>query len=194
MLLFCTLCLSAFAGCGRRQFVKVDNPSDISDAATDMTEPQTDAAQNVFTFAANIQMGMSIAEVQAACGQVNEVSVGNDRKSTSNSFYGIFLNYATEKSVIFMFDVQTEKLEQLQFRGSTETDGLNTADAVALFDERYGKQAIYKGHYRNHVWKSDNVYIILSEVDIDNYAVTYNEETYFEQNYKEEADAYRSAR
>lgn len=200
ILLLCALCLSAFAGCGRRQFVKVDEsePNVTETAApiaADSTLPQTDVPQGVFTFAANIQMGMSIEEVQAVIGQVVPVSNRDDgRKTFSNNFYGTFVNYETEKTVIFMFAASTNLLEQLQFRGDTVSDGLNTAETVALFDARYGRQAIHQGNYRNHIWKADNVYILLSEIDIDNYAVTYTEENYFMQEYKEEAEAYRLAR
>lgn len=198
ILLLCVLCLSVFAGCGRRQFVKVDGSEPTvteseSQSETQPTEPQTD--EGVFTFASHIRMGMTLAEVQAAVGQIDEVSVRTDgRKSISNKFAGVFMNYATEKSVIFLFATATDTLEQLQFRGDTASDGMNTAEAVALFDTRYGKQAVHQGNYRNHIWKTDNVYILLSEIDIDNYAVTYTEAAYFEQEYKEEAEAYRLAR
>lgn len=198
--LLCTLSLSALAGCGRRQFEKVDDgaPSSSESAAQtepESTEPQTDAGQGVFTFAANIRMGMTVDEVQAAIGQVIQPSVRDDgRKTISNRFFGSFVNYDNEKTVIFMFSAQNDLLEQLQFRGDTVSDGMNTAEAVALFDARYGKQAIYQGNYRNHIWKADNVYILLSEIDIDNYAVTYTEENYFMQEYKKEAEAYRLAR
>ena len=196
--LLCALCLSLFAGCGRRKFVKVDGSEPTASESAVQTEPESTEPQTgegVFTFAANIRMGMTIEEVQAAVGQVSEVAVRTDgRKSTSNKFSGVFLNYATEKPVIFLFSTPNDTLEQLQVRGDTASDGMNTAEAIALFDTRYGKQAIHQGNYRNHIWKTDNVYILLSEIDIDNYAVTYTEENYFIQEYKEEAEAYRLAR
>lgn len=200
VILLCTLSISALAGCGRRKFEKVDGSESTGSesavqAEPESTNPQTDAEQGVFTFAANIRMGMTVAEVQAAIGQGIQPNERNDgRKTISNPFFGSFINYDNEKTVIFMFSAQNDLLEQLQFRGDTVSDGMNTAEAVALFDTRYGKQAIHQGNYRNHIWKADNVYILLSEIDIDNYAVTYTEEKYFEQEYKEEAEAYRRAR
>lgn len=196
ILVLCALCLSAFAGCGRRKFVKIDDEPIVSETAAPTEAESTDSQpQGVFTFAANIRMEMTIEEVQSAIGQVTTVTARDDgRKTISNNFYGSFINYDTEKSVIFIFSAQNDLLEQLQFRGNTETDGMNTAEAVGLFDARYGKQAIYQGNYRNHIWKADNVYILLSEIDIDNYAITYTEEDYFNQEYKEEAEAYRLAR
>lgn len=198
VLLLCVLCLSVFAGCGPREFVKVDEiPSEAESttaAEADTTAPQTEAPQGMFAFAPYIRMGMTIAETQAAIGQVREVSVQDGRKSFSDNFSGVFIHFATDKSVIFMFSAEPDALEQMQFRCNTASDGLNTAEAVALFDTKYGKQALYKGNYRNHIWKKDNVYILLSELDIDNYAVTYTEENYFEQEYAEEAEAYWLAR
>lgn len=197
--LLCTLSLSALAGCGRRKFEKVDESEPTATASAEptaeSTEPQTENPQGVFTFAANIRMGMTVEEVQSAIGQVIQPTVREDgRKTLSNRFFGSFVNYDNEKNVVFMFSAQTDLLEQLQFRGDTASDGMNTAETVALFDARYGKQAIYQGNYRNHIWRSDDVYILLSELDIDNYAVTYTEAGYFEQEYKEEAEAYRRAR
>lgn len=197
ILLLCVSGISVFAGCGQRQFEKIEDiPTETETVVpdkSDPTEPQTDVPQGMFSFAKNIRMGMTLAEVQAASGQISEVSARDGRKSISNTFSGIFIKSATEKSVVFMFSAENDLLEQLQFRGNTVTDGMNTAEAVALFDSLYGKQALYQGRYRNHIWKTDNVYVLLSELDIDNYAVTYTEETYFEREYSEEAEAYRRA-
>lgn len=197
VLLLCVFCLSVFAGCGPREFVKTEEPPTEAESAVssepDSTEPQTDAPQSLFPFAPYIKMGMTLAETQAAIGQVREVTVREGRKNFSENFSGAFIHFATDKSVIFMYSAESDLLEQLQFRCNTPSDGLNTAEAVALFDTRYGKQALHKGNYRNHIWKKDNVYILLSEIDIDNYTVTYTEAGYFEQEYTEEAEAYRRA-
>ncbi|MGN0571358.1 MAG: hypothetical protein ACI4K9_04180 [Candidatus Fimenecus sp.] len=183
-----------FAGCGEKQeFEKVDVPS--TEKASE-TVPETTAPASVegsFTFAASIKMGMTVTDVQRAIGQVANVEIVDDRKSFTNEFSGVFINYSTTKAVIFMFDQQTERLEQMQFRGNTNTDGADTAAAVKLFDSRYGKQAVYQGKYINHIWKSDDVYILLSELDANNYAVTYTEQTYFEANYTQETEAYHRA-
>lgn len=179
-----------FAGCGRRDFKRVEVPTTTAPSTEVQTEPANQAEEGAFTFAANIKMGMTIAEMQAAVGQVSEITIQDNRKSLSNEFSGIFINYSTTKSVIFMFDQETERLEQMQFRCSTAEDGANTAAAVALFDIRYGKNAVYQSKYLNHIWRSEDVYILLSELNENEYAVTYTESSYFESNYEEEAAAY----
>lgn len=184
-----------FSGCGdaAEPFEKVSVPSteEVGETVPETTVP---AAEGKFTFAASIRMGMTVNEVQRAIGQVADIEVVDNRKSFSNEFTGVFLNNTTTKTVIFMFDQQTERLEQMQFRGNTNTDGANTAAAIQLFDARYGKQAVYQGNYVNHIWKSDDVYILLSEIDENNYAVTYTEQTYFEANYTQETEAYNRVR
>lgn len=183
-----------FSGCGEaKPFEKVDVPSteSVSDITAETAAPAAEAG--TFTFAASIKMGMTIGEVQRAIGQVADVSVVDERKSFTNEFSGVFINYSTNKAVIFMFDQQTERLEQMQFRGNTNADGASTAAAIKLFDLRYGKQAVYQSKYVNHIWKSDDVYVLLSELDENNYAVTYTEQTYFEANYAQETEAYNRA-
>lgn len=183
-----------FSGCGEAEpFEKVDVPSTeiVSDTTAETTAPA--AETGTFTFAASIKMGMTIGEVQRAIGQVADVGVVDERKSFTNEFSGVFISYSTTKSVVFMFDQQTERLEQMQFRGNTNIDGASTAAAVKLFDSRYGRQAVYQSKYVNHIWKSDDVYILLSELDENNYAVTYTEQTYFEANYAQETEAYNRA-
>ena len=178
-------------GCGQREFVKDDAAPTVPETTTEeTTAPEEDG----FVFAADIRMGMTIAEVQAAIGQVTDVTTAEDgRRQFSNDFSGVFINYSTTKSVIFMFDSADDRLEQLQFRGATDTDGANTADAVALFDVRYGAHAEYEGNYPNCIWKLDDVYIVLSELDENSYAVTYTQADYFEESYPEEAEVYRRA-
>lgn len=184
-----------FSGCGdaSEPFEKVSVPSTeaVSETVSETTAP---AAEGKFTFAASIRMGMTVNEVQRAIGQVADLEIVDNRKSFSNEFTGVFLNNTTTKTVIFMFDQQTERLEQMQFRGNVNTDGANTAAAIQLFDARYGKQAVYQGNYVNHIWKSDDVYILLSELDENNYAVTYTEQAYFEANCVQEAEAYNRVR
>lgn len=184
-----------FSGCGdaSEPFVKVSVPSTeaVSETVSETTAP---APEGKFTFAASIKMGMTVNEVQRAIGQVADLEIVDNRKSFSNEFTGVFLNNTTTKTVIFMFDQQTERLEQMQFRGNVNTDGANTAAAIQLFDARYGKQAVYQGNYVNHIWKSDDVYILLSELDENNYAVTYTEQAYFEANCVQEAEAYNRVR
>lgn len=184
-----------FSGCGDapEPFEKVPVPSSEEGSET-VSETAAPAATGEFTFAASIKMGMTVNEVQRAIGQVADMEIVDNRKSFSNEFTGVFLNNTTTKTVIFMFDQQTERLEQMQFRGNANTDGASTADAVKLFDARYGKQAVYQGKYVNHIWKSDDVYILLSEIDENNYAVTYTEQTYFEANYTQETEAYNRVR
>lgn len=196
-LAFAAACLLGFSllfsGCGEdTDFEKVPVPSteEVTETVPETTAP---AAEGTFTFAANIKMGMTIGEVQRAIGQVIDVSVVDERKSFSNEFSGVFINYSTTKPVVFMFDLQTERLEQMQFRGNTNTDGASTASAIKLFDVRYGKQAVYQSKYVNHIWKSDDVYILLSELDENNYAVTYTEQSYFEIRYPNELEAYKRA-
>ncbi len=178
-------------GCGQREFVKDDAAPTVPETTTEeTTAPEEDG----FVFAADIRMGMTIAEVQAAIGQVTDVTTAEDgRRQFSNDFSGVFINYSTTKSVIFMFDSADDRLEQLQFRGATDTDGANTADAVALFDVRYGAHAEYEGNYPNCIWKLNDVYIVLSELDENSYAVTYTQADYFEEAYPEEAEVYRRA-
>ena len=183
-----------FSGCGDalEPFEKVPVPSAEEGSETE-SETAAPAATGEFTFAASIKMGMTVNEVQRAIGQVADIEVVDNRKSFSNEFTGVFLNNTTTKTVIFMFDQQTERLEQMQFRGNANTDGASTADAVKLFDARYGKQAVYQSKYVNHIWKSDDVYILLSELDENNYAVTYTEQSYFETRYPNELEAYKRA-
>lgn len=181
-----------FAGCNQRQFVKVDPPASSEMPTETPTEAPTQA-EGSFTFASNIRMGMTIAEVQAAIGQISDITIQDNRKCISNEFSGVFINYSTTKPVIFMFDQETDRLEQMQFRGSTETDGADTAAVILLFNGRYGKRAIYQGNYVNHIWYSDGVYILVSEINEHQYAVTYTESAYFESHYKEEAAAYARA-
>lgn len=182
-----------FSGCGEQDaFQKVEVPS-AEETTAALTETTTAAAEGAFTFAKSIKMGMTIGEVQREIGQVVDVEIVDNRKSFSNEFSGAFIDYTTTKNVVFMFDMQTERLEQIQFRANTGTDGLNTATAMKLFDMRYGKQAVYQGNYINHIWKSDDVYVLLSEIDENNYAVTYTAQDYFEANYEQEAAAYSRA-
>ncbi|MGN0519364.1 MAG: hypothetical protein ACI4LB_01355 [Candidatus Fimenecus sp.] len=184
-----------FSGCGEEKaFEKVEVPSTEEASETVPETTASAAAEGTFTFAASIKMGMTITEVQRAIGQVANVEIVDERKSFSNEFSGVFINYSTTKSVVFMFDQQTERLEQMQFRGNINTDGADTAAAIKLFDARYGKQAVYQSKYVNHIWKSDDVYILLSELDENNYAVTYTEQTYFEEHYTQETDAYNRVR
>lgn len=184
-----------FSGCGEtEQFQKVEVPSDetVTETASATTAPT--AAGGTFTFAANIKMGMTIGEVQRAIGQVLDVEVVDNRKSFQNEFTGVFLSYSTTKNVIFMFDLQTERLEQMQFRGNANADGATTAAAAKLFDMRYGKQAVYQSKYLNRIWKSDDVYILLSELDENNYVVTYTEQSCFEEKYPQETEAFKRAK
>lgn len=184
-----------FSGCGEtEQFQKVEVPSDetVTETASATTAPT--AAGGTFTFAANIKMGMTIGEVQRAIGQVLDVEVVDNRKSFQNEFTGVFLSYSTTKNVIFMFDLQTERLEQMQFRGNANADGATTAAAAKLFDMRYGKQAVYQSKYLNRIWKSDDVYILLSELDENNYVVTYTEQGCFEEKYPQETEAFKRAK
>jgi len=187
--------LLLFSGCGEtEQFQKVEVPSDetVTETAPATTAPT--AAGGTFTFAANIKMGMTVGEVQRAIGQVVDVEIVDNRKSFQNEFTGVFLNYSTTKNVIFMFDLQTERLEQMQFRGNANADGATTAAAAKLFDMRYGKQAVYQSKYLNRIWKSDDVYILLSELDENNYVVTYTEQVCFEEKYPQETEAFKRAK
>lgn len=179
-----------FSGCKRgNEFEKIDVPSteEVRVTETQTTEP---VSEGIFTFAASIKMGMTVQEVQRAIGQVADVGIVDNRKSFSNEFSGVFINYTTVKNVIFMFDINSERLEQMQFRCNTNTDGADTETAIKLFDARYGKQAVYQGNYINRIWKSDDVYILLSELDENNYAVTYTQKDYFASHYAEEAAAF----
>lgn len=198
--LLCAACLlltAILSGCRTETFepappAESTTAAPTTSGASEGTTTAADAAD--FTFAANIKMGMTIAEVQAAIGQVTEVSIVDGRKSFSNAFSGIFMNYANTKPVIFMFNADTERLEQFQFRGSTDVDGADTATAVLLFDARYGKQGVYQRTYLNRIWQADGVYILLSELSDNEYAVTYSEKSYFERTYPEETLAYQRAR
>ncbi len=184
-----------FSGCGGAEpFQKVEVPSveDTTKPVPETTAPV--AAEGTFTFAANIKMGMTVGEVQRAIGQVADVEIVDNRKSFQNEFTGVFMNYSTTKNVIFMFDMQTEHLEQMQFRGNTNTDGATTEAAAKLFDMRYGKQAVFQSKYVNRIWKSDDVYILLSEIDENNYVVTYTEQACFEKKYPQETEAFKRAK
>lgn len=187
------LIAASFAGCNQRQFTRVEIPSGDELSTEVQTETPSEATEGTFTFAARIKMGMTIAEVQAIIGQVSEITIQDGRKSFSNEFSGVFINYSTTKSVVFMFDQETERLEQIQFRCSAASDGVNTAAAIVLFDARYGKRAMYQGNYQNNIWNSEGVYILLSEINENEYAVTYTENAYFESRYEDEANAYKRA-
>ena len=195
VLLLAVCLLFSACGNGTPQYEKI--PTTEPPTGEAQTTEATTAAQsneeNSFAFAAGIKMGMTISEVQQMIGQEVPITEVDGRKSFSNDFSGIFLNYSTTKSVTFMFDPATEKLEQLQFRGNSETDGVMTADAILLFDMRYGDHGSFQSNYMNHIWFADGVYIILSVIDDHNFAVTYNEKEYFEENYPEELAAYKNA-
>lgn len=193
--LLLAVCL-LFSACGSGpKYEKIETTAPPA-GATQADETTTAPADtgNTFAFAAGIKMGMTISEVQKLIGQEVAVTEVDGRKSFSNEFSGIFLNYSTTKTVNFMFDKSTEKLEQLQFRGNSESDGVMTADAIMLFDARYGKHGSLQGNYMNHIWFADGVYIVLSVVDDHNFAVTYTEKNYFEKNYPEELAAYKNAK
>lgn len=195
--LLLAVCL-LFSACGSGpKYEKISTTAPLADETqAQTTEAATETPNdsgNDFAFAAGIKMGMTVSEVQQLIGQEVPVTEMDGRKSFSNDFSGIFLNYSTTKSVTFMFDPETEKLEQLQFRGYSESDGVMTADAIMLFDARYGKHGSFQGNYMNHVWFADGVYIVLSVVDDHNFAVTYTEKKYFEENYPEELAAYKNA-
>lgn len=196
MYAICAVLLLLAAGltaCGQREFVKDDTAPTAAESTTAETTTAP-AEEDGFVFAANIRMGMSIAEVQSAIGQVTDVMTADDgRQQFANEFSGVFINYSTTKSVFFMFSADGAVLQQIQFRGATGTDGANTVDAVALFDVRYGAHAEYEGNYPNCIWKLDDVYVVLSEIDENNYAVTYTQEDYFEEAYPDEAETYRRA-
>lgn len=184
---------AALTACGQREFVKDDTAPTAAESTTAETTTAP-AEEDGFLFAANIRMGMSIAEVQAAVGQVTDVTTADDgRQQFSNEFSGVFINYSTTKSVIFMFSTDGARLEQIQFRGATGTDGANTVDAIALFDVRYGAHVEYEGNYPNCIWHIDDVYVVLSEIDENDYAITYTQEDYFEEAYPDEAETYRRA-
>ena len=89
-MLLCVFCLSVFAGCGPREFVKTEEPPTEAESAVssepDSTEPQTDAPQSLFPFAPYIKMGMTLAETQAAIGQVREVTVREGHKNFLKTF------------------------------------------------------------------------------------------------------------
>ena len=193
------LCAS-LAGCGeKRGFIKDETDSQPSVSSGQTTAPApaetTTQPQGVFTFARGIQMGMTVGEMQKAVGQVPEMSTVSDpvRKSCSVDFSGVFIRYLTTKSVIFLFDPNQNTLIQLQFRCDSTADGATLDEAVKLFDERYGKQAAYQGRYPNHVWFSEDVYVVLSEINADQYVITYTEKAWFEAYYQEEVRAYRRA-
>lgn len=192
MLLFC---MSLFGCERRREFEKIEGfsmntPSTEAAASTEPTTP----LEGRFTFANYIQMGMTIAEIQGIVGQVPEQTMVENptRISFSVDFSGVFIQYQTTKSVVFLFEPENSTLIQMQYRGSTEWDG-SPATAIALFDQIYGKQALYQGKYPNHIWQADDVYILLSEIDENQFAVTYTEKTWFETYYEKETDAYRRA-
>ncbi len=181
-------------GCGaEREFERSENvPLPTTPA---LTEPASTAGEDgVFSFAAGIQMGMSPEEVQSLIGAAVSLSDSEDgRKLFSFEFSGVFISYATNKSVHFMFDASGKRLEQLQFQCSAASDGAYPADAVALFDMRYGPHGEYAGRYPSCVWRMADVYVVLSEISENDYAVTYTEQSYFETNYPEETEAYRRA-
>lgn len=190
------LCVS-LAGCAeQREFIKDENYSKASlPMGETTTAPVESDAQSagVFTFARGIQMGMTVAEVQQAVGQIPEMTTVSSptRKSFSVDFSGVFIHYFTTKSVIFLFDPNDDTLIQIQFRCSSDTDGATPTDTIKLFDTRYGKQAVYQGRYPNHIWFADDVYILLSEINASQYAVTYTEKAWFEAYYQEEVRAYQ---
>lgn len=195
--LLLAVCL-LFSACGSGpKYEKISTTAPLAGETQAQTTEATTAAQsdsnNTFAFAAGIKMGMTISEVQKLIGQETAITEVDGRKSFANDFTGIFLNYSTTKTVNFMFDPATEKLEQLQFRGNSDSDGVMTADAITLFDARYGKHGSLQGNYMNHIWFADGVYIVLSVVDDHNFAVTYTEKNYFEETYPEELAAYKNA-
>ena len=194
--LLLAVCL-LFSACGNGpDYEKISTtapPAGETQAQADATTTAPADTGNTFAFAAGIKMGMTISEVQKLIGQEVPVTEVDGRKSFSNDFSGIFLNYSTTKSVTFMFDPATEKLEQLQFRGNSESDGVMTADAILLFDVRYGDHGSFQSNYMNHIWFADGVYIVLSVIDDHNFAVTYTEKNYFEEIYPEELAAYKNA-
>lgn len=189
------ICMS-LAGCAeQREFIKDENFSQASlsmDETTAATDEANKRPEGTFTFAKGIQMGMTIDEVQRAIGQVPEMhTVSNPtRKSFYVDFSGVFMRYFTTKSVTFLFEPDGNTLKQIQFRCSSDADGASPADAAKLFDERYGKQAVYQGRYANHIWFADKVYVVLSEINANQYAVTYTEKAWFEKYYQEEVRAY----
>lgn len=185
---------AALFGCTRGRDFERDENVPLPTAQETTAPAEIPAGDDVFSFAAGIRMGMSPSEVQSLIGQSVSLSDAEDgRKLFSCVFSGVFVNYATNKSVFFMFDEAGEQLEQLQFQCSASADGAYPADAVALFDVRYGPHAEYESNYQNCLWKAADVYVVLSIVDENNYAVTYSEKDYFEANYPEETEAYRRA-
>lgn len=186
-----------FTACkGDSDFEKVDPASTAPPLSVKETESAAEeGVTSKFVFASRIRMGMQVEEVQRAIGQVSELTIADGRKSFSNEFQGTFLKYETTKPVVFMFDAKTERLEQLQFRGNTNADGLSTAGVKTLFKERYGKSGAYQGNrYLNYIWKAEDVYVLLSEVDENSYVVTFTDAAYFETHYKEELAAYNRAK
>ncbi len=193
---------SVFAGCGRkREFEKVD-PNSITTVPETTTQeaevPKEETTDNPdeqpFLFYGDIQMGMTIREVKDRIGVDVPVKLIDDRKNMAVQFEGPFVNYSTVKNVQFMFNRQTEKLEQYQFSCNTEADGAMPTDAVSLFNLRYGKQVANTTKYENHIWYSGGVYIMISIVDDNNYIITYTAKDYFKENFKEEYELYQKAK
>lgn len=188
--------VTAFSGCRRgRTFEKDDSvPTTIeSTTAVQQTEPKPPQNED-FLFAGGIKMGMTVKEVQDLLHV--DISTGkvDGRKNFAVEFAGVFINYETVKNVQFMFNMETNKLEQIQFQGRTDIDGASTNDAINLFDARFGKHGQHQRKRTNYVWYGNGVYLILTVIDGDSYAITYTEKTYFEQHFKEEVKAYQEAK
>lgn len=105
--LLLAVCL-LFSACGNGpDYEKISTtapPAGETQAQADATTTAPADTGNTFAFAAGIKMGMTISEVQKLIGQEVPVTEVDGRKSFSNDFSGIFLNYSTTKSVTFMFD------------------------------------------------------------------------------------------
>lgn len=198
--LIAVLCVAILAvsfvltSCGKqREFEKVD-PNATTETTTETTteeETTEDPDAEKLTFAAGIQMGMSIREVQDRIGVHLQPKLVDGRKNLAVEFSGTFINDTTEKTVQFMFDQRSEKLEQWQFQCNTDVDGANATGAVTLFDLRYGKSAISYGKYENHIWYHGGTFIMISVVDDNNYVVTYTEREYFKKYRSEEYQFYQ---
>ena len=187
-----------FTACGKKREFEIDEsqsrPDEIvTETTTEEEFTFNEADGKEFDFAIGIKMGMTNKQVQKLIGINIPTKLVDGRKNIMVEFSGAFINFVANKKVQFMFDQKTEKLEQIQFQCNTETDGAMTADAIMLFNKRYGRGALHHSRYENHIWYYGGTYIILSVVDDNNYVITYTEKEYFKQNMKDDYAAFIDA-
>ncbi len=194
-LLLAFVCVAAFmlTSCTQeREFKKVD----VVTTEPPVTEGETVNYSELTVF--NTRMGMSLEETQKALDTDIEIRFSQ----TNQVYFAISKNALKEEldfgdsefdaAIYFIYDGDA-RLCEVQYV-STDSTGFVLKDATEKFDSLYGRHvAVSSEGKTNYVWYSKGDYIVISDFDNGQNAISYFERVYFENTQPEEATAYLNA-